>query len=447
MISMSIQMNRQSPTAYTGLIILMLLFYSSVAQALKVKPGVGAGAEYTDNVRLTPNNKKADTIAVGYVGLDIKQNEGPLLADVMTSLNKYVYTQDSYADQRYFNLNGNMDWEAVKNQFHLIMRDNYYQTPVTSVNSNRPGNIQDTNIFNFGANWAIPVSEKWSITLVPEYSKYYYELLKTDNKQYALNASLLYRMYRLTNVGFNASVRKIDYDIPIISDTTFSTLQLTVSGNRARSNYSLSAGTTSVKRGSQSYTGFSGSLLWLTNLTGHSDLTVNLSTDLTDSSSGQLNTIINADNGNGNFNNVQITTDVIRNKLARLAYNREDGTFNSSLWTEYQEIIYSDSPNDRSISALGINLNYPVTALLSSGFYTYYGKTRLTELARDDNNFSVGFNLSYQHSRKLRSTLDIKYRKKQSTRFTQNYQENTIFYNLVYGFGSVLRPTRTGSVY
>ncbi len=423
----------------------MLFFYSSVAQALKIKPGVGVGAEYTDNVRLTQDNKKADTIAVGYVGLDIKHNEGPLLTDITSSLNKYVYTQDTYADQRYFNLNGDMDWEAVKNQFHLTMRDNFYQTPVVSINSNRPGNIQNTNIFNVGANWAIPVSKKWSITLVPEYSKYYYEVLNTDNKQYAMNASLLYRMYRLTNVGFNASVRKIDYDIPVISDTTFSTLQLTVSGNRARSNYSLSAGTTNVKRGNQSYSGFSGNLLWLTNLTGHSKVTVNLSSELTDSSSGQLNIIINPDNGN--YNNVQITTDVIRNKLARLAYNREDGTFNSNLWVEYRGIMYSDSPNDRSISALGIDLNYPVTALLSSGFYTYYDKTRLTELDRNDNNFSVGFNLIYMHSRKLRSTLDIKYRKKQSTRFTQNYQENTIFYNLVYGFGRVSRPTRTGSGY
>jgi len=445
MISVSIYLNRQSPGTYTGLIILMLFFYSSVAQALKVEPGVGAGAEYTDNVRLTPGNKKADTIAVGYVGLDIKHKEGPLLADMVTSLNKYVYTQDSYADQRYFNLNGNMDWEAVKNQLHLTMRDNFYQTPVISTNSNRPGNIQDTNIFNLGANWAIPVSEKLSLILVPDYSKYYYEVLNTDNKQYALNASLLYRMYRLTNVGFNASVRKIDYDIPVIADTTFTTLQLTLSGSRARSNYSLSAGATNVKRGSQSFTGFSGNLSWLRNLTGHSNLTFNLSTDLTDSSSGQLNTIINPDNGS--YNDVQITTDVIRNKLARLAYSREDGAFNSNLWTAYQEVIYSDSPNDRNISTLGINLNYPVTALLSSGFYTYYDKTRLTELNRDDNNFSVGFNLTYRHSRKLRSTLDIKYREKQSTTFAQSYQENTIFYNLVYGFGAISRPTRTGSGY
>ncbi len=445
MTSTSIQLNWQSPTVSAGLIIAMLLFYSGLAQALEIKPGVGAGAEYTDNARLTPNNKKGDTIAVGYVGLDIKHKEGPLLADITSSLNKYVYTQDTYADQRYFNLNGNMDWEAVKNQFHLTMGDNFYQVPVISTNSNRPNNIQNANIFTFGANWAIPVSKKWSITLVPEYSKYYYEVLNTDNKQYALNASLLYRMYRLTNVGFQGSVRKVNYDLPTISDINFTTLQLTTSGKRAYSNYSLSAGATNVKRGNQSFTGFSGNLLWLTNLTGHSKVTVNLSSDLTDSSSSGLNTIIKPDNGTSN--NVQVTTDVIRNKLARLAYNREDDTLASKLWTEYQEVTYSDSPNDRNISTLGIDFNSPLTALLSSGFYTYYDKTRLTQRAENYTNLSVGFHLSYQHSRKLRSTLDIKYRKKQSTVFSQNYQENTIFYNLVYGFGRVSRPTRTASGY
>ena len=435
------QRPRTTARSYLGLALLAL---HGAARALTFEPGVGAGIEYTDNAALAPEQEEADTITVGYVGLGVKHDEGSIKANVDTSFSKNTYTKGTFEDQRYLKVDATIDWGIVKDRFNVVMRDNFTQTPVVSTNTNRPTNIQDANAFTFGANWLIPTSAKNQFSLTPEYRKFYYEVLQTDNIQYSLEASWFYRMFRLTSVGLSASLRQVDYEVASISDTEFNTLQLNLNTQRARSTFSLNAGATNVKRDSESFTGFSGDMLWRRSLTRQSNVLVSLSSSLTDSSNGRLNAIIDPDSG-GDFENVQIATDVLRNRLARLAYSRTDGTLDSKVWGEYRELLYSDSPNDRKINVVGIDLKYPVTALFSSGFYTRYDKTRLTELLRDDKTFIVGINFSYKHARKLRSSLDFKYREKRSTVSTQNYREGAVFYNLVYGFGRVARPTRVGS--
>jgi hypothetical protein len=60
-------------------------------------------------------------------------------------------------------------------------------------------------------------------------------------------------------------------------------------------------------------------------------------------------------------------------------------------------------------------LNYPVTALLSSGVAVAYNRIKRTDDNRTDERYEVGGDIDYQPSRKLRSVLDLRYRKKDST--------------------------------
>ena len=82
--------------------------------ALEFEPGVGLGVEYTDNVRLTPDEIEPidEVITVGYVGVGFAENEGPLQYSASTSLNKQRYAQDTFADQQYFNLSANANWQC-----------------------------------------------------------------------------------------------------------------------------------------------------------------------------------------------------------------------------------------------------------------------------------------------------------------------------------------------
>lgn len=415
--------------------------HGTEVRAVEFEPGVGVGVEYSDNATLAPDDTKEDMIAVGYVGASLSDNDGSLAYDTTASFNKHVYTKDSFPDQRYFNLSANVGWEMIKNRFDWFLNDHYSQRPIVSLNSNTPDNIQDANTFIFGANLRQPVSLRNSFTLTPVYSQYYYETLLTDNRQYALTANWTYQMRRLTSFGLSASARKINYFERFIDNTTFTNAAFVVNGRRKHSTFSLNLGATNVKRdnGGDS-TGFSGYMDWLTNLTSISSISTIASTELTDTSSVSTNT------GNipGSSNEVQVTTDVIRNSTATLAYIRDDELTRSRIWLDYRKVTYSDSPLDRVVRGLGATVNYPLSRLLSSGVYANYNRAHQIESDRRDKRIAFGANLKYRFARKLKGFLDIKYRKKESTSVTQNFEEVSVYATLVYGFGDAYRPSRAG---
>jgi len=425
------------------LILAGFFFVNKPLLAVQFEPGIGFGLEFTDNARLTVDNQLNDLITASYVGGRVSENSGPLKYDATASFNKHVYTKNSYIDQRYLNLGAGANWEMVKNRFNWILSDNFNQRPVVSLNSNTPDNLQDTNIFTFGANIDQPISARQNFRLIPMFKQYYYETLTTGNKQLSLAATWNYQMFRLTNVGLNLSTRNINYMEQVISDTRFTNLSVVVNGQRQRSTFSLNLGSTNVKRDNSDGTrGFSGFLNWLVDLSSRSKFTTNLSTELTDTSSASFRTVNSPGNGNGD--DVQVTTDVIRSSVINLSYIREDALLNSSIWVRYNKLEYSENPLDRVIRAFGLQANYPVTRLLSGGAYANYNRTKQLDSQRLDKRFMVGGNLRYNFSRKLHGFLDLKYRKKESTTISENYDEYSVFASIVYGFGDVYRPTRVG---
>ena len=423
------------------LVAVGLCFFSQVVFAVLFEPGVGVGLEYTDNATLVNENKVNDLITVAYVGARLSENEGALTYDATASFNNTSYTQDTFPDQRYFNLGASADWEMIKERFNWFLSDYFSQRTVVALNSNTPDNLQNDNAFTFGANIRFPISRRQSFSLIPMFSQYYYEVLPTDNKQYSLAANWNYQMFRLTNVGFNLSARKINYTETDIfgrspEDTTFTNMAVIFNGQRLRSSFTANLGATNVKRDNgQETTGFAGFLNWLANLSSRSNFETLVSSDLTDTSSVTAS---------GSGNDVQITADVIRNSIINLAYLREDASLRTRISARYNKVKYSDSPLDRIIRDFDMVFSYPVTQLLSSGAYVNYNRTKQLDTDRLDKRFIVGGNLRYNFSRKLHGLFDLAYRKRESTFAPENYDEFSVFVSLVYGFGDVLRPTRAG---
>ena len=411
------------------------------ASAAVFEPGIGVGVEYTDNAALTKDDQVDDTITTGYVGGRVSENEGALQYDAAASFNNHHYTQDTFPDQHYFNLGASADWEMIKERFNWTLSDYFYQQPIISSSSNTPDNVENSNVFAFGANIMFPISARQNFSLVPMFNQYYYEILHTDNKQYSLAANWNYQMFRLTNVGFNLSTRKINYtEIGIFGqtpeDTTFTNMAIIINGQRLRSTFTTNLGATNVKRDNgQETTGFAGYLNWLVELSSRSRFETLVSSDLTDTSS-----VAAGVTGNG----VQVTADVIRNSIINLTYLREDASLNTSISARYNEVKYSDSPLDRIIQDYDMVFSRPVTQLLSSAAYVNYNRIKRLETDRLDKRFTVGGNLRYNFSRKIHGLFDLKYRKKESTFAPENYDEFSVFFSLVYGFGDVLRPTRVG---
>ena len=433
-----------------------LCVVSNLAFAIKFEPGVGIGAEYTDNAKLTPDsdsdNRVSDTVVVGYVGLGFVEKEGEIQYDVNAALSKQTYLNDSFSDQEYFNLNASANWEMLKDRLSWFVSDRYSQRLIQELTSNTPDNLQDSNIFTFGANINFHISSIQNLSLVPQFSQHYFEEQTTDNQQLSLAASWNYQAFRLTSMGLNFSARNVDYTEedalgPSRADTDFLTASILFNTQFRRSNFIVDIGTTKVKRDTGlndsgfSGSGFTGSAAWIADLTTTSTLKTSFSTELTDASS----VAFSADSPeNSSVDNLEVTADVVRNSLFHLTYIRDDASLNSRYWIESRKVRYSGTQLTRETQAVGLTFSRPITRLLSSSVYAKYNRTKQLETLRKDKRYTVGAHLKYRMSRKMNAVFDVKFRKKNSNSAADKYDEASVFARLVYGFGDVTRPTRAG---
>lgn len=213
-------------------VLTALVFQSASLMALEFEPGAGVGLEYTDNATLAPNGSLNALTSIAYVGARIEENTGPFNLSATTSLNQHHYSKNAFSDERYFNLSASAGWEMIKNRVDWQLKNFYSQSSVNATSSSTPNNLQDTNIFSFGPNIRLPLSGRQTLTLSPQYQRYYYEVLTTDNSQSSLSVNWSYRMNRTTDIGVNTAVREIDYDRQGVPDNTISQMHLVLSGKR-----------------------------------------------------------------------------------------------------------------------------------------------------------------------------------------------------------------------
>ena len=429
-----------------------LCVMSNAVFAIQFEPGAGIGVELTDNAKLTSDNEESDSVIAAYVGASLLEKVGAFQYNVNASLAKHVYLQDAFSDQQYFKLAANADWEMIRHRFNWFLRNNFNQRPIQELTSNTPDNLQDSNTFSFGAKIHFPISSIQSFTLVPQLTRNYFEEQKTDNTQLSLTSSWNYQAFRLTNVGFNFSIRNVDYTETTQigqsgSDTDFIAASILFNTQFRRSNFIVDIGATNVKRDNDttdsgfSGSGFTGSAEWIADLTKTSKLKTSFSTELTDTST----VAFSADSPeNSSVDNLEVNTDVVRNSLFHLTYIRDDASLNSRYWIESRKVRYSGDFLTRETQAVGLNFSRPITRLLSGSAYLKFNRTKQLETLRKDKRYTAGVHLKYRLSRKMNAVFDIKFRKKNSNSADEKYVETSFFARLVYGFGDVDRPTRAG---
>jgi len=420
----------------------VFLFFSSTVAALNLEPSAGVGMEYTNNATFAADNESDDLIAVTVVGASLDAGSGPSYLNATTSLKYQDYTKDTFSDEAYFNLGAIAGWEMFKDRLEWTVQDFFSQRPINSLDPGIPSNIQNTNVFTFGADIYFPISGRQSVALIPEYQKYAYQVQNTDNQSNSLDARWDYQLYRTMKVSLIGGVRDVDYDKVFIPDNKFINIHLSLSGISSRSKYSAKLGSTRVDReGRDSERATTGDMSWLLDLTGYSNIRAFIASNLTDTSSGLLNSATNP--GNRDFSNVQIAAGTYRDNVINLTYSRDNVALKFNIWTELSKQDYEIALLDRDVRVIGMQLDYPVTAVFSTGMHTSYNRTDLTDFGRRDKQYSVGSNITYRLSRRLRLAADLKYQERSSTDNTVNYSETSLFVGLDYGYGELPKPTRS----
>lgn len=402
-------------------------------------PGVGIGVQYTDNAGLTNDNEQDDIILIGYAGFSYDESTGPFSVNTVASLVYEEYTDNTFSDQYYWDVDANAVWDQIRNRLSWVAQNRFSQRKVDALTADTPDNNQDTNIFSFGPNLTVPLTGRQTMAFSPAYRRFYYEDTNTDNDEYSLTANWDYQLKPSIQIGLLGNVAKTEFDDQQRNpDLVSSSLQAVLNGTRASSQYQLAAGVDYVQRDNvDDQDGFRGSLDWMRNLTGISDIRLFLATRLTDASNDAFDA--NNNQNRGNLNNVQVNGDVFRDDIIRTQYSRNGSTLQSQLWVELRQLDYKESPNDREIIEVGLDLKRPVSPRVRAGVYGLYNRTEETDIDRTDDQYVAGGDLTFQMSAKLRALVNLQYQTKDSDNPLDEYDEFSGFIGLIYGFGNVSR--------
>jgi len=409
------------------------------------EPGVGVGLQYTDNAGLTANNENDDLITLGYVGARLDQRSGPLDFSGTTSLTYENYTDNTFSDQYYFDLNATAGWEMIRDRLNLRVRDFFTQRLKNTIDRSTPNNIEDVNIFNFSPDITVPISKRQKLVINPEFNEFYFERSDINNRQYALSIDWLYGTSALTQVGFGGLISSTDFeDENKNPNFVAKNIHVIVSGRLARSKYKMNLGFTRFDRDKlEDRSAPTGSFAWTLDLGGRTEVSVYLASDLTDHSFTALDSAITPEHGD--INNVQISSDVFRNNILRAVLLRKGATLKSRLWAEIRDLDYKETLQDQKVLDLGFKFDYQMRRLVSSGLFAGYKRTERTEQDRTDKQYVVGGEIGYQMSRELYALFRLQYQNKDSTNNIQEFSEFSGLINLVYGYGEVARKKRPGS--
>ncbi len=207
-------------------------------------------------------------------------------------------------------------------------------------------------------------------------------------------------MYPTLKVGLEGDVTDVNYD-DLNSDYVISSVYSVLSGTRPHSVYRITLGYTTVDRdGLNNQDGPIGSFSWLYNLTGRSSVHAYLASNLTDTSSDFLGAAINPERGD--YSNVQASSDIFRDNVMRLEYNRQGSTLNSRVWSEFRDLDYKEELNDRKVQDYGAEISYNVSPLITTGLSGEYVHTKQTDIGRTNKDYLIGGNLRYRPVQKVK---------------------------------------------
>ncbi len=425
-------------------LVLVALFFgvSSSSAAYELTPLAGVSLSYTDNAKLTSDDKVDDWILGAYAGLDVTYDAQNIESSGFATVSHEQYQNDSFNSATYLNLEGDIAWTILEDRIVLEILDHFSQKPVQSINSEIPDNNQDVNAFSIGPLFTLPVSSRSQLVIHPVFRDYYFETSRIDNERYLLYTKWRYLLQPGREFGFHVDAGKVDYSFDEAGDSPdFETRKIYFSftSQLRLAEYSLRLGVTNIDRKVFfDHDGFYGRFNWVSEVSESSKLSIRLVTDLTDNGTGLLDVIDRLEDGAviGRGINIgsseQLAADIMRNSQMSIAYRRQGSLMRTSLLMRFHNLDYKEKPLDRDVFDVEAVADYAMSAILSARLRGSFRRTKLKDTSRDDDLYSLGLGLTYSLSRQYSLGFDLTHYEKSSSSNINDYSENRAMIRLNY---------------
>jgi hypothetical protein len=174
--------------------------------------GVLAGVGETDNVRLEPTDRRADTIAT--VGLDLTWHEQrkSLDGDISADLEYLDYLRHTYNREVAGNFLGDLHLQLVPNLLRWTVNDNFGQGVIDPAAAVTPTNRENINYLDTGPDLTLPLGSGNELMIGARYSNVYYQKSPLGSNRYSGSVGVRHELSRLSGISINVSDAAIRYD-------------------------------------------------------------------------------------------------------------------------------------------------------------------------------------------------------------------------------------------
>ncbi|MEW9625405.1 surface lipoprotein assembly modifier [Rhodanobacter geophilus] len=139
-----------SSTRLARTIALALALAAGPALAGQLDYSLYGGVEHSDNINLSNTAPASQWLLIPGFGFDYAQQGATLQAHVTGGAEYRDYLGGSYANQKFGELAGLVNWSMLPQRLDFVAQDYASVQPISTLASNGPGNQQQTNVLTVG---------------------------------------------------------------------------------------------------------------------------------------------------------------------------------------------------------------------------------------------------------------------------------------------------------
>lgn len=416
---------------------------SAAAGAAEYTYSLGYRAEYSDNVHLVANNEEDELVHVMSAGFQITERKRELDIRAQARASYQYYTNEAFADEASFGLDGAVVWKPAPEAFHFTVQDVYTQVAADPVAADTPANQVNANVFTTGPDIFWRLSAVHTLQVSGRYAWSNFD--KTENTEDTIidesesdnvrrNATVrwLYRSSPTATFSVSRAIEAVELDDPLVGNNfDYRRTDTTAGVEKAigRNNFSLHAGETRIRRVNQpEISGGSGRVAWTREITSEATFSLSASRSLSDITGEIL-----AGAGDVDGVTASISADIYVLRQATATYSRRSGAGAFALSLFRTERIYelAEADNEESQGA-SMDYTYAFTPVLSASLNARYTETFFPTLLRDDEVYTAGVGVRYRFSRTLSGGLAYTRQSRTSTDAAFEFVENRAVLSLGY---------------
>jgi hypothetical protein len=208
---------RRLRRAAFGLPVAMLLSVAASQSRAEAAYDILTGIGETDNVRLTPDDRRSDTIAL--LGIDLTWHEQRRWfdGDATGDLEYLDYLRHTFDREVVGNFLGDLHLNLIPQVLRWTFDDNFGQGRIDPAAAVTPANRENINYFNTGPDLTLPLGYTNELLVDARYGNVHYQTSPLSSNRYSATVGVRHELSADSGISINVEDEALRFDNSILN--------------------------------------------------------------------------------------------------------------------------------------------------------------------------------------------------------------------------------------